>query len=472
MSRQPNVIVCLCDQLRAFEVGCYGNAVVRTPNIDRLARDGVRFEYAVTNNPVCMPARSSLLSGEYSRTCMGSLGNYAERDALGNVYLPEYPVEQRTHFPNPTLPEQFKSLGYETVLFGKWHIQPTPGLVGFDYALFPRVHHRHTGQTFIENSGPGQVVDGYSIDFEAEQVAAYLRQRRDSERPFFMYYNISPPHMPLVDAPDKYLAMYSPDEVPLRPNVFRDGQPAYDEHWFKIYLWDFLYYQERLSYTQRLPDGFDLRHLIALYYGMTTWVDDTVGRLMAELAENGLQENTIIVFLSDHGDNLGSHHTFNKDTLKEESIRIPFIFHGPGRWLPQVNSAQVAQIIDVMPTLLDVCGADIPPDVQGRSLRPFLEGQAGVIGNGAVFIETSSGQIGIRTPTHLYGMQLSPDLRTISNDCLCFYDLRADPYEFNNLATAAEQVPLAAEMRNRLAEWNRSTPWLTTPPSPPGRGLG
>lgn len=456
----PNVVVCLCDQLRAFEVGCYGNDIIRTPNIDRLAREGVQFEHAITNNPVCMPARSCLLSGQYSRTCMGSLGNHAEHDAQGNAYLPEYPVDRRVHFPGPTLPEQFKALGYETVLLGKWHIHPAPHLVGFDEALFPRVHHRHTGQTFIENVGAGEVVGGYSVDYEADRVAAYLRQRRDANQPFFMYYSISPPHMPLADAPEKYLTMYAPDDVPLRPNVYRDGRPAYDEHWFKIYLWDFLYYQEHLPHTRRLPDGFDLRHLTALYYGMTTWVDDTVGRLMAALEANGLAHNTIVVFLSDHGDNLGSHHAFNKDTLMEESIRVPMIFHAPGRWTPCVNHTQVAQIIDIMPTLLDICKGESPAGVQGRSLAPILEGRAALVDDGMALVETSRGQIGIRTTTHLYGVQLASDLRTLADDRLCFYDLLEDPYEMEDLAQTDRQAALAAMLRERLVGWNQSTPWL------------
>jgi arylsulfatase A-like enzyme len=455
---RPNVIVCMCDQLRAFEVGCYGNSVIRTPNIDRLAREGARFEHAVSNNPVCMPARSCLLSGQYSRACAGNLGNHAERDAQGNWVLPEYPSPERRQLLDPTLPEQLRAQGYETALIGKWHVQPAPTLVGFDRAVYPRVHHRHTGQTFVENSGAGEVVAGYSVDYEAARVADYLREKR--EQPFFLFYSISPPHMPLDDAPARYKTMYSPDEVPLRPNVFVDGKLPYDEHWFKIYLWDFLYYQEHLPHTQQLPPGFDLRHLIARYYGMTTWVDDMVGRLMVGLAANGLAENTIVVFLADHGDNLGSHHTFNKERLMEESIRIPLIFHAPGRWAPRVNETQVASIIDVMPTLLEVCGAGVPPYVQGRSLAPILRGESDVMGDGAAYIETTSGQIGVRTASHLYGAQLAPDRSTVADDALCFYDLGADPYELNNLARRDPRPEIAVELRARLMKWHRHTRWL------------
>ena len=213
----PNVIVVLCDQLRAFEVGCYGDSTIRTPHIDRLAAEGVRFDLAISNNPVCMPARSAILTSQYSRTCMGYLSNYSDGDCL-----PEYPAQSRDWLCDTTLAEAFKAWGYETALFGKWHIQPAPLLVGFDHATYPRVHHRHTGQTFVENTGLGEVIDGFSIDYEAERVDQYLAQERDS--PFFMFYNISPPHMPLDDAPEKYKTMYAPDEIPLRPNTLIDGE--------------------------------------------------------------------------------------------------------------------------------------------------------------------------------------------------------------------------------------------------------
>jgi len=463
MDRLPNIVLCMCDQLRAFEVGCYGNPVVRTPHIDALAREGACFEYAVTNNPVCMPARSCLLSGQYSRTCMGSLGNFVASDERGRATLPEYPVRERVHLLAPTLPEQLKTLGYDTALIGKWHIHPAPQEVGFDYSLYPRVHHRYTGQRFIEHdvrSGAERefAVDGYSVEFEADGVAQYVRDH--TERPFLLFYNISPPHMPLLDAPERYRTLYRPEDVPLRPNTRRHGDLAYDERWFKIYLWDFLYYQEDLPHTRVLPAGFDLRHLVALYYGMTTWVDDMVGRLMSSLASAGLAERTIVVFVSDHGDNLGSHHAFNKSLLIEEAIRIPLIFRGPGLGPAPMNRLQVAQTIDIMHTLLDLCGVAAMPHAQGQSLAPILRGERQELECNGAFIETDRGQIGLRTPTHLYGMQLGPDLRTVADDCMCLYDLRRDPYEQENLAGQQSQETLAEALRERLLTWHQATPWL------------
>ena len=159
----PNVVLCMCDQLRAFEVGCYGNPVVQTPNLDQLAKGGGRFDIAVANNPVCMPSRSSLLTGQHSRTCWGRLDNYSESRANGTVHVPEYPVRVRSQLLAPTLAEQFKAAGYETALVGKWHIHPAPDLLGFDHALYPFVHHRNTGQTYIENDAPPRVVDGFGV---------------------------------------------------------------------------------------------------------------------------------------------------------------------------------------------------------------------------------------------------------------------------------------------------------------------
>jgi len=471
---KPNVIVVLCDQLRSFEVGCYGNDVIRTPHIDRLAAQGVRFEHAVSNNPVCMPARSCLLSGQYSRTCQGFLNNYSGTLPDGTTGMPEYPEDERRFLLDPTLPDQLKVAGYETRLIGKWHVQPSPPRVGFDHSLYPRVHHRHTGQVFVEGDPPdrwlddgseGDVIEGFSVDHEATAVRDFL-DRTDTDRPFFLYYNISPPHMPLDDAPEEYLRMYSPDEIPIRDNVWRDdGQLPVDERWFRIYLWDFLFYQEQQPHTGRLPDGFTLRHLIALYYGLTTWVDDQIGRLLEGLRANGLDENTIVVFLSDHGDNLGSHGAFNKGRLIEESIRVPMIWWAPGRFAPSVREREVASLIDVMPTILDLVGGETPDTTQGRSLAQALLGTGP--GPDHAFIETSTGEIGLRTRTHLRGLQLGDDRRQITHDPGCLFDLTSDPCELTNLATAAPDPKL----EQRLRDWHADTP-IRDAPAMPGGGAG
>ncbi len=476
---RPNVILCLSDQLRPFELGCYGNRVVRTPNIDALAERSVRFETACSPNPVCTPARSILLSGEYSRSCTGMLGNVWE------------PRNERRLFPHKTLPELFKEMGYRTGLIGKWHIDPHPRLLGFDEYVFPKVPHLNTDQTYFEGDGPGRIVPGFAPEFEREKLAGVL-DRRGSD-PFFLYYNISLPHMPFFDVPERYRELYSPDEVPLRPNVFRDGRMAYDEHWFKIYWWDYLYYRESLPGTEHLPEGFDLKKLTACYYGMVSCVDDQIGELIGMLSDRGILDNTIIIFTADHGDNLGSHHLFNKDCLIEEAIRVPLLISWPKKLKPGVNTAQVASLVDIMPTLLGLLGADIPACAQGTDLSPILRGETETAGENAAFIEclgtaVNSMEIGIRTPTHLYGLSVVDGKNIDNADCLIdgtggnvgnggikcqrnapglipqresmFFNLKRDPYEMENMAGGDREREIASELRQRLLAWNEETPWL------------
>ncbi len=217
--RKPNIILCTCDQLRSFEVGCYGNPEVRTPNMDRLAREGARFECAVTNYPVCMAARSVLLSGMYNRSCTGGVSNVVYVSTTGDHAMPEYPAKGRPHLKEPTLAEVLRDAGYSTTAIGKWHIHSWPHDVGFEHYVIPRVHHCHSGQSFTEDGGPEFVPQGYSVDYEAERVERFLMRQKTASQPFFLFYNISPPHCPLADAPERCLRMFRPETVTLRPNV-------------------------------------------------------------------------------------------------------------------------------------------------------------------------------------------------------------------------------------------------------------
>lgn len=451
--QRPNVIVCLCDQLRAFEVGCYGNEVIRTPHLDRLASQGVRFEVACSNNPVCVPSRSTLLTGQYGRTCTGALGNVADTP----------PNEQRVRLTAPTLAERFRDAGYETALIGKWHIDPHPRLVGFDKYLYPHHSHRNTGQTYFDDTGNEFEADGFAPWFELARVKEHLAEERD--RPFFLFYNISPPHMPLADAPEKYTGAYSADEIPLRDNVWVDGNLPFDEWWFKVYLWDYLYYKEHLPHTEKLPEGFGLRDLLAMYYGLVNCVDDCVGGMLDALRENGLDEDTIVLFVSDHGDNLGSHHDFNKDRLWEESIRVPLMVRWPGRVAPRAVTTQVASTVDIMPTVLGLVGLEPPETVQGTDISPVLRGEAERVGENAALIETTNCEVGVRTLTHLYGLKKTGDRKRpasleLSEEPYLFFDLRSDPYQMSNLAVKEEQKALAAELRARVRGYDAETPWL------------
>ncbi len=454
MSDQPNIIVCICDQLRAFETGCYGNPVIQTPHVDRLAQEGVRFELAVTNFPVCMAARSVLLSGEYNRTCTGGVSNVAFQTSPGDFTMPEYPLAGRPHLREQTLPEVLRGAGYETAAIGKWHIHSWPNDVGFDSYLIPRVHHCHSGQSYTQDGGPEFVPGDWSVDFEAARVEEFLGARRDAAQPFFLYYSISPPHCPVADAPEEYLSMYDPAEIPLRPNVDL-SQPLRDQdYWFRVYRWDFRHYNLHLPYTERLPEGYDLRRLIAEYYGVTTWMDRAVGRMMAALDRAGLADNTIVVFTSDHGDNLGSLGLVQKGGPTEESVRIPLVVRAPGIPPGTVIDDRVVSLVDVAPTLIGAAGGYAPSHMPGRNL---LDGGATVRDHAVIEIGHGAA---VRTPTHLLHLPPDPSTGTLAAAPEHFYDLSSDPYQLHNLARTGAQPETAGHLDALLRDWDSSTPWM------------
>ena len=206
--------------------------------------------------------------------------------------------------------------------------------------------------------------------------------------------------------------MYPPESIPLRPNVDL-GQPLPDqEHWLKVYRWDFRYYNFHLPYTEDLH-GYDLRRAIAEYYGLMTWVDDCVGRMLAALEQNGLAENTIVVFTSDHGDYLGSH---GRGAERRPARRVdphPAAGALAGPAAPRLLVRAGAGLVDLAPTLLDLIGADLPAHMHGRSLAAMLRGEGETNADSWAIIETGSG-VGVRTLTHLYGLPFHGEARQLA----------------------------------------------------------
>lgn len=454
---RPNIILCTADQLRAFALGCYGNDFVRTPNIDSLAGGGVRFEKAVSTYPVCLPARSIMISGQYNRSCTGGIGNVCYGIG-GRSFFPQYPETGRPHLRSRTLPEVLREHGYHNETIGKWHIHSWPHDVGFDRYLIPRVNHCHVGQSYTENGEEEFVPPGYIVDYEIGRVEELLKQRSDSDRPFFLYYNISPPHCPVSDAPERYLNMYAPEDVPLRPNV-DFNRIQYMEHWLKVYRWDFRYYNHRLPYTENL-DGYTMRNVIAEYYGLTTWVDDTIGRMLAALEANGMAENTIVIFTADHGDNLGSHGLVQKSTPNDESIRVPLIIRWPEGGLidGRVENNQVAGLVDIAPTLLSLIGAPIPDHFQGRDVSAVARGEIDHIDESHAFIEMGHG-LAARSPSRmLYIPYADRETHELAEAPTQFFDTEADPYQMNNLA--GDFPDPAEQLESALRRFHNETPWM------------
>jgi len=454
---KPNLIVVLIDQLRAFSLGCYGDKFIKTPHIDNLAKNGVRFETCVTNCPVCVPARSVLLTGQHARTCVGTRLN--EMTRLDNTIDSGEQLgrNDRLKHPDPSIPDQFKKMGYKTALIGKWHVDTRPSKMGFDESVLPSKI--FTKGTFIENEGKEFKVDGFTSDYEIHRVKEYIKQNKDN--PFFLYYNIIHPHMPILDVPYKYSHMYDPKQVPLRKNVWKNKKLPYSELWCYIYMWQEFYRQGVQPVVGKPPKGFGLRELTALYYGAISIVDDLVGELVKTLRETGIDKNTVIVFTSDHGEMMGSHHLWNKDRMFEEAVRVPLIVVWPDKIKkPVVNKTQMVSLVDLMPTILGLVGGDIPDSVQGKNVAPVIMGEVAFIDNPA-FIDTPYAEIAIRTMTHKYGMLITKDNK-IKNEKYVFYDLVKDPYEMHNLVNTNKQKDVADKLKKQLLDWNKNTPVLST----------
>jgi arylsulfatase A-like enzyme len=266
--RRPNILFVLADQLRAQSVGCYGNAEVRTPHLDKLASEGVLFRNNLANTPVCCPARAIMLTGKYAHQ-NGMVAN--------DLRLRESEV---------TIGEILGGEGYRTGFIGKWHLDggprlpgfvpPGPRRQGFDFWAANECSHQHFDTHYFRDAPDPIPIQKFEAEAWTDIAIDFLKQSKGDSRPFFLTIAMGPPHDP-YGAPDHYMKMYDPEKLTMQPN-WKKAEP-------------------------NVPG----RAQIAAYYAATTAVDDQIGRLSRTLSELGMTEDTIVLFSSDHGDMLGSH---------------------------------------------------------------------------------------------------------------------------------------------------------------------
>ena len=448
--KEPNILLITSDQLRVYELECYSpsNAIEgkpTSPNIDALASEGVRFEHAFTSSPFCTPARASLYSGQYARRCMGRVINAPE------------PVAEREIFPCRILPELLRDEGYRTALIGKWHLHTRPDQVGFDHCIYPEAYHSNYDQKYHVGDRHRKI-PGAAYEFELSEAGKYIRG--SGNEPFFLNYNMVLPHMPFYDVDDRFKHMYSPDEITLRKNVgveddYNLADPWYRKYflrddcilhegddfvrkWFKIYYYGG--YPNPFEGFKTLPEDFDMKRLHALYRGMVAAADMQVGRLMGYLEDAGKLENTIVLFTSDHGDDLGSHGMFNKDVALDEASRIPMIVRTPDG-ATEVRRDRAVSIVDIAPTILNLCGLGVPPYMQGVDLLSDSRRKD-------VFIECPNGEIALRTDRYLFSIMTDTTDFSVKDDNYRFHDSRHDPYQMENLHFSRD--PVIARVREEL----------------------
>lgn len=467
-AKKHNILIITSDQLTFKALGCYGNKVCKTPNMDKLAQNGVRFSTAISNAPICMPGRSVLISGQYNRSCTGGVGNISYPSFDGDYNLPEYPFYGRQHLKDTTLAEKLKSEGYYNAVIGKWHIHSWPQDVGFDEYVIPRVHHVNSSQMFTEDGKNEVCVPGWAADFELEKAEDFFKRQAGSENPFFLYYNISPPHPPVADIPEKFLSMYKPEDIELSANadearITRGERMAWDQdkasYPFKVHRWDYRYYGLHLPFCEDLPADYDLKKCIAEYYGAVTWTDEILGRLLKSLEDNGLSDNTWIIFTADHGELLGAGGLLGKGNSRIESVGIPFIAAGPEVSKPgKVIENNVVSLVDIAPTVAQLNGIEAADCWQGNSVADLLTGD-GCRNDNFAIVETSRGSlISIRTVRYMAEFELKDG--TLNHNAVKFFDLENDPYEIKNLEGLEINSEKLQEFYEIVKRWDKKTAWL------------
>ncbi len=365
ISARPNVLWICTDQQRSDTIGALGNQYVRTPNLDRLVSEGVAFTHAHCQAPICTPSRASFLTGMYPSTVHGCMnGNDHWADAA------------------PLVTKLLANAGYDCGLVGKLHlagaqrrIEPRAddGYRLFHWSHSPRDNWerdhayadwvRSQGESLVEfDKHPERVPPPlHQSTWCAEQAIEFIEEKLD--QPWLISVNTFDPHPrgSVFAPPQEILDRYNPASMP--GPLFRESdltaQVALDGIDFQT--------------KPRKPEDYDAKVVQAAYYAMIELVDDNVGRILAALERTGQRENTIIIFMSDHGEMLGDHGLLLKGCrFYEGLVRVPLIFSWPGHFRQAIVSQTLVELIDIAPTVLDICGLAVPERMQGRSLVPVL----------------------------------------------------------------------------------------------------
>jgi choline-sulfatase len=447
---RPNVLWICADDHAAYVAGCYGNTRVRTPNIDRLAAGGMRFDRAYCNAPVCTASRASFLTGRYPRT-------------VGVTLLPSALPEKEQ-----TLAELLQAAGYDTAYFGKLGVN-TEVSTGFarrlDVKDVPAWVKAHGGPRPIPADVPVQPpwrpfkdparvwlnaanlpANYYDADapatFFTESAERYLADHRD--RPFFLMVGYYEPHSPFR-YPVEFRGRHDPAKLPVPkvgpedddqiPAIFRDLTPA------------------------------EKQGITAANYTCVEYLDTKVGQLVQALDRLGLAQNTIVVYNGDHGYQLGQHGRFEKHCMYEESVRAPLLLRYPPAVRAGSSSAALVEFLDVLPTVLDLCGVATPRDVQGRSLVDLLRGKTDRH-RAQVFVEYGhSDEAMVRDGRYkcvfIRGKRERDDGyatgRPLPGNVVKLFDEKEDPGEFTNLAGRPEHRADVDRYLGLLVEHMRRT---------------
>lgn len=427
-----NILLLVADDMAHDHLGAAGHPVLKTPALDRLARDGVRFTRAFTPNPICSPSRAAILTGQDPFTNNGWF--------FGRPIRPD-----SVHFA-----QTLAAVGYETFYTGKWHNDGWPAARGFRSggdvigAGCPASDggHERPRVRDLDGSRP-RTVERFCTTLTSDAAVAFL-ERRGASAPFLMVVSYSSPHDPWSPpAADRY----PPDVPPLPPNFMprppfrwfddRHGRELRDEA-----LWPF----------PRTAEGG--RDVLSRYYGMVTQMDREIGRVLDALERAGRAEDTLVAFIADHGISLGSHGFSGKQAMYEECLRLPMILRHPRLRRTSPTRDELVSLVDLFPTFCEAAGARVPEGVEGSSLLGLYAGKGGWARDRvyAAFVSPEQHRLdsrAVRTARHKY-------IENLTTGEIELYDLDRDPHELANLAGRPETAELERGLAADLRAWRKS----------------
>jgi len=472
---RPNIIFIFTDDHSARAISAYGSTINETPNLDRLANEGMRFDRCFVTNSICAPSRAVILTGKHSHL-NGQLSN-----------LETFNGQQQT------FPKLLQQAGYETALIGKWHLKSEP--TGFDHWQVLIGQGPYYNPRFLV---PGDTIQitGYTTDIITDQALEWLENERDASKPFLLMYQHKAPHRGWHPGPDHYTT-YEDVEIPEPPTLFDDyagrASPAADQGMTianhldvadlklnppasmnaeQIEVWRTVYDPRNEAFHAANLQGDDLtrwkyQRYIKEYLRTVDGVDDNVGRLLEYLDQAGLADNTVVIYSSDQGWYLGEHGWYDKRWMYEESLMTPLIVRWPGHITPGTTSDAMVSNLDFASTFLDLAGAAIPADMQGRSLKPLFTGPTPADWRTSVYYHyyeypgwhCVERHYGVRTDRYKL-------IYYYNRDEWELFDLDTDPHELNSVYADPAYASMVEALKTELTRLRQqyAVPEDTRPP--------
>lgn len=494
-AERPNIVFIFSDDHALQAISAYGSRfekIAPTPHIDRIAKEGLLFERSYCGNAICGPSRATILTGKHSH-----LNGFMDNDF------------SRFDGAQPTFPKMVQEAGYETAIIGKWHLISDP--TGFDHWEVLPGQGSYYNPRFKQMDGSYQQFEGYCTDLITDKSIEWLKQRKDKSKPFVLMSQHKAPHRHWFPA-ERHMDLFDDVEMPEPETLFDDYANRSealkkqtmgilkDFNWTEdMFLhgaqqdprfskrhggnkdfigeyrrmtdaqkkaFDDAYLDENRAFRERLAAGMSDEELtkwkyqryIKNYLRCIRALDENIGRLLDYLDEAGLADNTIVIYSSDQGFYLGEHGWYDKRWMFEESLSMPFIIRWPGVVKPGQRSQAMIQNIDYAPTFLDVCGAPIPQDMQGRSIVPVLkaQGEAPSDWREAIYYmysgewtHTVAKHDGVRTDRHK--LMFLPGNKERPDEWMLF-DLEKDPQEMVSVAADPAYADVLARMKGLYAK--------------------